>query len=216
MAAPLKPEQIEEKKTLIVKAMSTGTSFRQSAFAVGVTESTVFLWRKADAMFDEAVKCAQMKTGRVASGTRVAHARKKTEVPEETVPDVIQEVVQAIRAGLPLDYCCLLANIQRSALKAWMLEDEDICAAINKAQAQNLLWWISKLRQGADKDWRAALAYLERIFPNLFAEVKAVDINVRQEEKTQNAIIDVTPDTIIQKLMGMSDEELEKIAGSSV
>jgi hypothetical protein len=216
MAAPLKPEQIEEKKTLIVKAMSSGTSFRQSAFAVGVTESTVFLWRKADAMFDEAIKAVQMKTGRVASGTRVAHARKAVDVPTETVPTIIDEVCQAIRAGLPLDYCCLLANVQRGALKQWMIEDESIAAAVNRAQAQNLLWWISKLRQGADKDWRAALAYLERIYPNLFAEVKAVDINVRQEEKSHNAIIDVTPDSLVQKLMGMTDEELEQIAKANI
>jgi hypothetical protein len=216
MAAPLTAEQANEKKTMILTRMAEGLSFRAAIMTTGVAVGTGHAWRRGDAMFDEAIKLAQMRSGRGNSGARVAVARKAIDVPVETVPDLVKEVCEAIRNGLPLDYCCLIANIQRATLKQWMLDDEEVAAAINKAQAQNLLWWISKIRSGAEKDWRAALAYLERIFPQLFAEVKAVEITTKSEDKEQESFINVTPDHVIQKLMGMSDDDLSRLAGNSL
>jgi hypothetical protein len=127
------------------------------------------------------------------------------------MPDVVEEICKAIRAGLPIDFACLLTNISRATVRQWMVSDGDIAARINKAQAQNMLWWISKIRSGAERDWKAALAYLERIFPHLFAEIKAVEITTRSEDKQE--VIDVTPEATIERLTRMTDEELQSIIG---
>jgi hypothetical protein len=55
------------------------------------------------------------------------------------------------------------------------------------------------------------LAYLERIFPHLYAEIKAVEITTRSEDKQE--VIDVTPEATIERLTRMTDEELQSIIG---
>lgn len=208
-------EQITAYKQQIMIALGEGLSIAKAIAITGLTQRTVYLWRHSDAVFDEGIKLSLMKRPDK-SPSRQPVARKAKDVPPEEQADVIEEVCKAIRAGLPLDFCCLLTNIDRGALRLWMTEDEDVAARVNKAQAQNLLWWVSKIRQGAEKDWKAALAYLERIFPHLFSEVKAVDISVRQEDKQQQAFIDVTPEATIKRLTEMTDEDLQKIIGNNV
>ena len=204
--------QIEEKKHAILSGLSEGLSQRQATFAAGITEATLFAWRKEDPMFEAAVKAHQAKRPDRAP-SRAPIARTSKDVPEVEVPDVIEEICKAIRAGLPLEQSCLLANVHRGTLRQWMIADDEVASRINRAQSQNMLWWISKLRQGAEKDWRAALAYLERVFPYLFAEVKAVEITTRAEDKQASSIIDVTPEATIKRLTEMSDEELQTIIG---
>jgi hypothetical protein len=205
------PEQIQAFKQQILQELGTGISMHKAVVAVGITERTVYMWRRSDGLFDEAVKVAHMKRPDRAP-CRGPVARGVKAVEQSDVEGVIEEICRAIRAGLPIDYACLLANVQRSALRKWMQDDENLAAQVNKAQAQNLLWWISRIRQGAERDWRAALAYLERIFPALFAEVKQVEIS-QKETHTESPIIDVTPEATIERLTRMTDEELQSIIG---
>ena len=209
----LSPEVIKARKETVLAMLKTGSSYRSALDAAKLSSQTASKWRETDMAFEEAVQKYLVGRPRVAQNQGRLPSRGPTKIEENEKPDIVDELVKAIHSGLPIDYCCLLVNINKGALVAMMAEDAEVAARINKAQAQNLLWWISKLRQGAERDWRAAIAYLERVFPHLFAEVKAVDVSVRTEEKEQNMIIDVTPDHVLHKMMQMSDDELMKMAG---
>ena len=209
MARTLSPDEIQTKKQIILAELGKGLAFVRAVAEAAVTPMTVYKWKNSDPIFASAVDAALRKRPERAP-SRSPIARKAEAVPAEEQGDVIEEICKAIRAGLPIDHCCLLANVHRGALRQWMVDDEDVAARVNRAQAQNLLWWISKLRQGAEKDWRAALAYLERIFPALFAEVRQVEIS-QKDAIGQPQIIDVTPEATIKRLTEMTDEELQSI-----
>jgi hypothetical protein len=209
----LTPEIIKARKETIIALLKEGLSYTKSLEAAKCSSQTAANWRKADLTFDEAVTKYLTNRPRTYANQGRLPSRSHEKVDEDERADVIEQLCNAIRGGLPVDMCCLLVNINKGALVEWMTRDPEIQAKVNKAQAQNLLWWISKLRQGAERDWRAAIAYLERVFPHLFAEVKAVDVSVRTEDKQQNMVIDVTPDHVLHKMMEMSDDELMKMAG---
>jgi AcrR family transcriptional regulator len=203
-------DEQQAKKQALLAALGRGLSLAKSIKEVGVALQTVYTWKNGDGIFAAAVDAALVKRPDRAP-SRQPVARKAAAVPEAEQGDVIEEVCKAIRAGLPIDYACLLANIHRGTLRKWMTDCEETAARVNRAQAQNLLWWISKLRQGAEKDWRAALAYLERVFPALFAEVRQIELS--QREVGEPKIIDVTPEATIKRLTEMTDEELQSIIG---
>lgn len=215
MARPLLPHEQFERKQILLGALGDGHSLNKACIAAGVTPATVYAWKDGDAIFRAAVDASLVKRPDKAPH-RQPIARKAKEVPVEEQTDVIEEICKAIRAGLPLEQSCLLVNVHRGALRQWMIDDEDVAARVNRAQSQNMLWWISKLRQGAEKDWKAALAYLERIFPYLFAETKAIEVSMRPEEKHASSIIDITPEATIKRLTEMTDEDLQKIIGNNV
>jgi hypothetical protein len=210
MGRCLTVDEQQQKKAEFLAELGKGLPLSRAIKAIGVAIATIYNWKDADPIFAAAVDaCMNKRPDRAPSRSPVA--RKAEAVPEEERPDVIEEVCKAIRAGLPIDYACLLANVHRGALRQWMVDDEDVAARVNKAQAQNLLWWISKIRSGAERDWKAALAYLERIFPALFAEVRQVEIS--QKEVGVAQVIDVTPEATIKRLTEMTDEELQSIIG---
>jgi hypothetical protein len=203
-------EQIEGFKTQILDGLQAGLSIAKAVKAAGVTERSCYLWRHADSTFDAACKLGSAKRPDKAP-SRAPVARKAAAVPVEEQGDVIETICAAIRKGLPIDYACLKANVLRGALREWMTNDPEISARVNKAQAENFEFWLDRLRDGATTDWKASLAYLERIFPAFFAEVKAVEMHVKTDEKTTSGYIDVTPEKVVQRLSAMSDAELQEM-----
>lgn len=211
MANILTPDLVQARKETVVAVLKAGGSYTLACKEAKLSTATASSWRASDPVFDEAIQKHLQERPQALHNQQRMPTRTAKDVPTEELPDVVEEVCKAVRAGLPIDYACLLTNISRGTVRKWMLDDADIAARINKAQAQNMLWWISKIRSGAERDWKAALAYLERIFPHLFAEIKAVEITTRSEDKQE--VIDVTPEATIKRLTEMTDEELQQIIG---
>jgi hypothetical protein len=211
MANILNPELVAARKNSVIEALKLGHSYTAALKIAGLNPRSAAQWRETDLSFEEAIQKHLQERPQAVHNQQRMPTRTAKDVPTDEMPDVVEEVCKAVRAGLPIDFACLLTNISRGTVRKWMVDDPDIAARINKAQAQNMLWWVSKIRSGAERDWKAALAYLERIFPHLFGEIKAVEITTRAEDKQE--VIDVTPEATIKRLTEMSDEDLQAIIG---
>jgi len=211
---------IATAKVQILAMMEAGSSYGDALNKLGIDVRTSYKWRQADNIFDNAcqkythvrIPVMQKKTKAGVNGLP-----KKKEFTEEEKAGAKEEFLNGLKLGLPVDYALMLASATRLTLKKWMEEDESFMIETNKAQAQNLAWWIQKIRKGAEGDWRAALAYLERVFPHLFAEVKQVEI-VNKWNKGAD-IIDIEKenkakerDQIRNTIKSMTDEQLMELA----
>ena len=165
-----------------------------------------------DPTFDTAINGIMAANGT----TKPAPALKETVLTKDmvkTIDDrerIIAEVCKGLAFGMEIDFSCMLASIDKRAIREWMSEDHTIMTRINHARAKNMAWWIEKIRKGAETDWRAAVVYLERMFPHLWAEVKQVEITKR-EDPMELKTIEVERASI-QNIKQMTNEELMSLA----
>lgn len=214
---------IATAKVQILAMMEAGSSYKDALNKLEIDVRTVHNWRQADTIFDNA--CQKFTHIRIPTMRKNVKAGinglpKKKEFSEEEKVGAKEEFLNGLKLGLPVDYALMLASATRLTLKKWMDEDESFMIETNKAQAQNLAWWIQKIRKGAEGDWRAALAYLERVFPHLFAEVKQVEIVNKWNKGTE--IIDVEKENKAKEreqlrntIKSMTDEQLMELATKS-
>jgi hypothetical protein len=84
-------------------------------------------------------------------------------------------VAKAILVGLPFAQACLQAGSSATEISGYMRMYPRVARALNYAVACNMAWWIAPIKAAASRgDIKAATFYLERMWPNIFAEVKAV------------------------------------------
>ena len=218
---------IAEAKMKILNLMEAGFGYLESLRKLDIPCKTVFFWRQNDLMFDKScsnytsVKVPTVRKKTVKAG--INGMPKKTEFTQEEAVDAKKEFLNGLRLGLPVDYALMLCSATRETLRKWMAAEESFMLEVNKAQAQNLAWWIQKIRTGAESDWRAALAYLERVFPHLFAEVKQVEITQKRDKDADIININKENERKEQEqkrntIRALSDEELLALAmkGSSM
>lgn len=208
MANILNPELVAARKNAVIEALKLGHSYTAALKIAGLNPRSAAQWRESDLAFEEAVqKHLQYEPRAVHNQKRMPTRTAKDILPEQT-GDVVEDLCKELEIGMPLEMACLTVDVSRSTVMKWMQEDPDIRRRINRAQGLNVRYWITCLREGAANDWKAAVAYLERIFPHMFAEVKAVEITQRTEERTTANIIDVTPHDTVKRLAALSDDEL--------
>lgn len=211
---------IATAKNQILNLLESGLGYLETLRKLEIPQKTVFEWRKNDLMFDKA--CTSYTENKVVTATKKVKAGvnglpKKKEFTLDEADKAKEEFLNGLRLGLPLDYALMLCSATRETLKKWMYENDDFMLRVNAAQAQNLAWWIQKIRTGAETDWRAALAYLERVFPHLFAEVKQVEITQKKDKEAD--FINITKEQEKRELeqkrntiRALSDEELMELA----
>jgi hypothetical protein len=112
---------------------------------------------------------------------------KPDDAPAETI-DRGEVIVRTVRLGVPDYIACQAAGIHRSTLARWKaaaseaadLEDKqltekqarlrDFCDELTRAEAQSVGYAVAMVRQAMPKDWRAAVALIERRFPRDFSK----------------------------------------------
>lgn len=207
------------KKNEILVYLKQGLSYRKSCKQAEVPINTVRSWRERDVIFDDAIKgvLADKGVSRPAPTTPESCLRNDSMIKNEEREAIIDEVCKGLAFGLEIDFSCMLASVEKRTLRGWMQEDTSIMLRINKARAKNMAWWIEKIRKGAETDWRAAVCYLERMFPHLWAEVKQVEITARNQYEDPMALktIDIER-AAIQNVKHMSNDELVKLAEKHV
>jgi hypothetical protein len=224
MAAPKKPkiphnggrpqEDDAFKKHEIILHLKRGLSWRKACVEAGTNIGSAANWRKRDRVFDEAVLGILNERGihNAAPLVKDNCARTATMVQDTKERDqIIEEVCKGLAFGLELDFACMLASIEKRALRQWMSEDLSIMTKINRARAKNMAWWIEKIRKGAETDWRAAVVYLERMFPHLWAECKQIEITKRNEDPLDLRTIEIER-SAVQSIKQMSNKELLEIS----
>lgn len=212
---------IAQAKVQILGLIESGMPYARACKKLNISTSLTYKWRDQDKVFDAAItKYTEPKQPDCVAKYGLNGLPRKGDFNEEEATKGKEEFLNGLRLGLPLDYALMNAGAKRTTLKSWMLLDEDFLMEVNKAQAQNLAWWIQQIREGAKTDWRAALAYLERVYPNLFAEVKQVEITSKWSK--QDDIIDIAKENklaeqeqIKNTIKGMTDDELMALAMKS-
>ena len=117
------------------------------------------------------------------------------------------QVADAQLQALPFEKACQLAGFEPVEIAHAMQQHHAVRKALNRADAQNMLWWVEKIKRAAERDWKAAAMYLERTMPSIFAEVKAV---TRREMPTiSSAPTNAGKEIPVEEL---TDEELVRLA----
>jgi hypothetical protein len=210
---------IASAKIAILDYLDRGFNLTGTIQKLNINANLVGKWRDEDPILDKAICKYTQKTWKPdgiaqqeAYDSEISLPKKTRFTPAETKA-AKKEFLNGLKIGMPIDYALMLASANRTRLTEWMRADGNFLVEVNQAQAQNLGWWIQKIRNGAEKDWRAALAYLERVFPSLFAETKQVEITQKfdkgdeiQEEKIDKAR------ELKDRIKNMSDDQLIKLA----
>lgn len=208
-------EDATRMKHEIQLLMRQGQSWRAACKAAGTCTATAARWRKQDVTFDNAINglMASNGTTKPAPNIRDPYLTDDMVKDSEQREAIIEEVCKGLAFGLEIDFACMLASIEKRALRKWMQDDLTIMTRINKARAKNMAWWIEKIRKGAESDWRAAVVYLERMMPHLWGEVKQVEITARKaiDDPMELKTIEVER-AAIQNVKQMSNEELVALA----
>ena len=94
------------------------------------------------------------------------------------------QIIKAIQAG-NYDYvACEYVGIHKSTFYRWMARGEkgrkgiykEFSDSIKKANASSEIWAVAFVRSAMANDWRAAMTYLERKFPDRWARKEKLDI----------------------------------------
>lgn len=162
---------------------------------------------------------------------------------EDAEPETIDRgevIIRTVRLGVPDHIACQAAGIHRSTLARWKaaateaqdLGDEqltakqrrlrDFCNRLTRAEAESVGFAVAMVRQAMPKDWRAAVALIERRFPRDFTkrvEVKTdpvdrrpsgvdADLATRAEETFLAASLpdDLEPEDFLPPIEGTEDE----------
>lgn len=83
-------------------------------------------------------------------------------------PNVLQQVVLALRAGAHRDVAATWAGITEAVLNDWMV-DPLVKRAVEQAEANAEISLLQGIRKAAEEDPKAALAILERRFKRRWA-----------------------------------------------
>lgn len=214
---------IASAKSQIISLLESGLGYLETLKKLDIPTKTCFQWRQNDLMFDKAITnytSVKIPIARKNVKAGINGMPKKKEFKPEEAVDAKKEFLNGLRLGLPVEYALMLCSATKDTLTKWMQEEESFMMAVNQAQAQNLAWWIQKIRTGAENDWRAALAYLERVFPHLFAEVKQVEITQKRDKDAD--IINITKESEKRELeqkrntiRSLTDEQLAELVSRS-
>lgn len=97
--------------------------------------------------------------------------------PTKLDPDRIDRLVQAIQLGATYSLACKYAGISHQTLLNWLAKGEaqktgpahDLVARVAEAEGRAVVGWLVMIEKAAkDGDWRAALAKLERRYPETY------------------------------------------------
>jgi hypothetical protein len=119
--------------------------------------------------------------------------------------DATNAIAKGLVDGLNYQTAVLSAGHIPSEINSYIMQYRAVARALNFAHAKNLYNWIEKLWLAADKDWKAAAFYLERMHPSFFSEVKSV---ARRDLPPAPLVDSCTPNAKTEDLKKLSDEEL--------
>lgn len=140
-------------------------------------------------------------------------AGRKTKLTQ----DLIQEAEKLLRAGNYASTVCSYLGIHESTWYRWMEEGKEaksgikkeFCEAIKRAETTAEIRNVNLIQKAAEEDWRAAMTYLERKFPDRWGRKERVEAKIQHSGKDGGAI--QMEQTI--NLENLTDQELQVLEG---
>jgi transposase len=111
-------------------------------------------------------------------------AKKGPGRPAKLKPDVVGRIVEAVGVGMFRRDAARYAGIGRSTLYRWLergqadeaagLETDfhDLWARVSRAEAVAEVRMVATLTKAAERDWRAAVSFLERRYPERWGRTR--------------------------------------------
>lgn len=101
---------------------------------------------------------------------------------------VFRRLVESVRKGQPRKLAARRAGICERTFRGWMAKGRDgegdeyvaLFAAIRLAEAEACERWLDVVNIAAEEDWKAAIALMERRFPEAWATDR---LRIRQLER---------------------------------
>lgn len=126
-----------------------------------------------------------------------------TKTPKLTA-EIQDRVLTALRAGNYSYIAAEYAGISERTLRRWLQMGQEakrgqyreFWLAVQKAERDAEVRAVAMMHKHMDEHWQAAMAYLERRYPERWA---------RQDRLT----IDVDPHEVVRDLLAISDQELD-------
>lgn len=209
----LRPLQIAAAKDMVARYISEGFTLSQAVERAGYHNTQVARWRKTDPAFDKVIR-------------KLVNASEAAAVPEGSTKEYEQDkkeaILEGLRMGLHLDEAVAHAGLMMSDYINITMELPEFIKMAAKAKADNIYWWIEKMRECVDRkgDWRACIAYLERFAPESWAGIAKlkVDASMLLRNKSTGATMPMqqlgpgqeAQPVKITAFEDMTDEELRK------
>lgn len=104
--------------------------------------------------------------------------------PTKLTPELQERIVQAVRAGNHFEAAARSAGIAQSTFYRWLErgaeEDDgaysDFRAALRRAEAESEVHAVAVIRKAMTDDWRAALALIERRYPERWRRQQTTEL----------------------------------------
>jgi len=115
-------------------------------------------------------------------------------------PETVEKILQFLRAGNTRKTASIASGISEDTFARW-LKETDFADQVKQAEEMATARNVGLIMQAAAKDWRAALAWLERRRPADWKERK--DIGLHQGDGPPVVMVspESLPDDVLQKLV---------------
>jgi transposase len=134
------------------------------------------------------------KSQALAGGERCyAHSAAAVGRPDKLTDELKARLLEAVRAGVPVEVAAEYAGISRSTYYRWLslAEEDDRFRAfrdeVRTAEAEAEVHATATLRKAMGDDWRAALAYLERRHPERWGRRRAEELTRKRRRWGERA-----------------------------
>ncbi len=101
-------------------------------------------------------------------------------------PELQEKLVSIIMDGNYISTACQACGIDKSQFYRWLQKGDkegkgiyyDFCSAIKKAEAEAEATLVRIVKGAAPKNWSAAMAILERRYPDSWSQVRRGTVNI--------------------------------------
>jgi hypothetical protein len=95
-------------------------------------------------------------------------------------PDTVSTIMQAISIGGSDKDACELSGIDQATFYRWLHEKQEFSEQVTRARVQGKLGRIGRIKKHGENDWRADAWYLERRWPEEYAQQLIVKVTTEQ------------------------------------
>lgn len=102
-------------------------------------------------------------------------------------PDTVKRLTDAIRLGGSDRDACVFAGISEDTLANWRKTKPDFSESIDRARMDGKLQRIGRIKKHGENDWRADAWYLERRWPEEYAQTYIIKVTTEDAATLKKA-----------------------------
>lgn len=141
--------------------------------------------------------------------------RRRTGRKGKYTPELVAEIVGVIRIGGTDADACARAEISSETFYEWMREKAGFADEVTRARANGKLERIARIKEHGKDDWRADAWYLERRYPQEFAQQLVIKVTPLQAATLEKLGLGSPSEAFEQFIQALStDQEPQPLPNS--